>query len=387
MTQKITQRICITGITLFFILIPPVISTVHSAHITPQQSLSIAPLTFEYPDMLIFLSPQYAQDADIQQALTTYQTAINQDINWESTIIPIDENTNTWKTIDHIIESYAAYNTVKACLMIGEDLQTPLAGDTDYMEKPSLLPWSTSEKTTPYELSNYGIVSAPHQITTCIALLYPTHVLSYAIKKAQLIGALQKFCDRYHPLSSKDITVLESSDLNANSQNLYQHLAAYGALHYIENPTNNDIQQSLTSPSSFFVVHGHSNPAGTELNPQEKNAWFSADDVDTVNAPLFAADGCYVNGWWSDHLDNNILDPSIDATWYGSKIFTSTTVHALILGLLSQSGYSYPVNFIDNAVPKIMDGKTLAEAMLQGTYVDSLVIYGDPTFHFTLVTE
>ncbi len=84
------------------------------------------------------------------------------------------------------------------------------------------------------------------------------------------------------------------------------------------------IKESLENSYSMYYVHGHSNPAGTELN-----GWFSAENVDTINTQLFAADGCYVGGWWSKQLDNNVLDPSIDGSWYGSKIFTSENSSSL----------------------------------------------------------
>jgi len=52
--------------------------------------------------------------------------------------------------------------------------------------------------------------------------------------------------------------------------------------------------------------------------------------------------------------------------------------------LLSQNGFSYSVSFIENAVPGLIDGETLAESMIGHTYVgDNVLVYGDPTFHYT----
>ena len=133
----------------------------------------------------------------------------------------------------------------------------------------------------------------------------------------------------------------------------------------------------------MYYVHGHSNPAGTDINADE-GGWFSAENVDVIDTPFFAADGCYVGGWWSNQLDNNILDPSIDGIWYGSKIFSNEHVQVMVLGLLSQNGFSYSVSFIENAVPELVDGATLAESMIGNVYVgDNAVVFGDPTFHYS----
>jgi hypothetical protein len=129
---------------------------------------------------------------------------------------------------------------------------------------------------------------------------------------------------------------------------------------------------------SMYYVHGHSNPAGTDISK-----WFSAENVDEVQAPIFAADGCYVGGWWSNQKDNNVLDSSVDGSWYGSKIFSSESVQVMVCGLLSQNGFSYSVSFVENAVPDLLNGATLAESMIGDVFVgDNAVVFGDPTFHY-----
>ena len=111
--------------------------------------------------------------------------------------------------------------------------------------------------------------------------------------------------------------------------------------------------------------------------------WFSAALVDELKTPFFGADGCYVGGWWSNHIDNNKIDHSIDSLWYGSRIFTSKYVQVMVLGLLSQNGFSYPVSFVENAIPNLAEGKTLAESIIGDICIGDNIIIGDPTFHFT----
>jgi hypothetical protein len=54
----------------------------------------------------------------------------------------------------------------------------------------------------------------------------------------------------------------------------------------------------------------------------------------------------------------------------------------MVLGLLSQNGFSYPVSFIENSLPGLFEGKTLAESMIGQTCLGENIIIGDPTFHF-----
>jgi len=370
------------GILLFFTQIP-LFSTQTPTITAIQTSVTTLNTTQAAPDMLIFLSPQYANDTELHTALTTYITSVHNDLQWNTTLITITPENNTYQTIDSIIEENYKQHPLKACIMVGEDLDTPPSGGHDTIQRPSTVPWYTIGGETRYEKTNQTIIAKPYHMDVCIALLYPTSTLPYETKKTQLIDAFTKFTQRYHPYSDK-ITILESSEFTSTSKQLYQHLETYGDLTYLTDPTDTDLQATLKNASSLYLVHGHSNPSGTRLNANH-TLWFSAQTVDAVNAPLFAADGCYVNGWWSDQPKTTSLDPSNNQSWYGSKIFTSPTVNVMILGLLSQTGYPYPVSFIENAMPSLLHGATLADSMVGHTYIgDNVIIYGDPTFHFTI---
>jgi len=337
-----------------------------------------------HADLLIILSPQYSGDADIRTAIHSYMTAVKNDLNWTSQIIPIQADENTYQSIDKIIEATYNNHPLKACLMVGEDLNTALGGDCDYLEQPNTLPWATLGETTAYNSTDYGILSKPSTVQICISLLYPTHTQSYEQKKSSLIFAFKKFTSQRYTTYQKNIRILESSDLNINSKVIYQQLNSYGDVTYTEDAIESDIMTACRIPYNAFVVHGHSTPAGTDVNRQKNSGWFTAENLDTMQTPFFAADGCYTAGWWSNHTDNNQLDPSIDATWYGSKIFTSSSLQAMALGLLSQTGFLTPVSFLENVMPELLTGETVAEAMIGDSTIGDFIIIGDPTFHFTL---
>jgi hypothetical protein len=378
MTHK-PRRIIFIFFALLFIGQLPLFST-HA-----QETISnTATVTTEQPDLLIILSPQYGSDNDIRNAIQAYMNVVKNDPGWTSQILTIQENENDYHLIDQLIENTYRTHPIKACIMVGEDLNTALGGDCDYLEQPSTLPWSTLGGTTAYESTDQGIICKPTTLQICISLLYPTHTLPYEQKKASIIYAFHKFTSQRHITHAPTIQVFESSDLNTNSKALYQHLSQYGELVYTQDATESDLLSTLNKPYRAYFVHGHSSPAGTDVNKQQNSGWFKVETLDNLQTPFFGADGCYVAGWWSNQQDNNNLDRSIDAPWYGSKIFTSTTIQVMALGLLSQNGYSSPVSFLETVMPDLLTGTPLAEAMIGDATIGDTIIVGDPTFHYSL---
>src|SRR4030043_2353844 len=148
------SRIILCVFTLLFISQLPFFST------NAQQAMTIK-ITPQVnnPDLLILVSPQYSSDTDIRTAIQTYITAVKNDLGWTSQLIPIQDNENDYQQIDSIIETLNNNHTVKACIMVGEDLNTALGGDTNYLEQPSTLPWTTLGGTTAYETADQGIIS------------------------------------------------------------------------------------------------------------------------------------------------------------------------------------------------------------------------------------
>jgi len=379
MTTHKTSRIIFCALLLLFVGQLPFFSTQAHETITTD-----AIITETHPDLLILLSPQYQNDSDIRQAIASYIAAVKNDLDWTSQIIPINKTENTYQHIDSIIENAYQNHPLKACIMVGEDLSTALGGDCDNLEQPSTLPWSTLGGNTTYETTEHGVICKPITLQICISLLYPTHNLSYELKKSSLIAAFHKFTSQRNTPAPETIRVFESSDLNANSKVLYQHLNKYTTMTYTEDATDQDIRTSLSTSYGAYFVHGHSNPAGTDVNSQKNTGWFSADNLESIHTPFFGADGCYAAGWWSNQHDNNKLDSSIDVSWYGSKIFTSSSIQVMALGMLSQNGFTTPVSFIENVMPELLSGKTLAEAMIGASSIGDTIIIGDPTFHFTI---
>lgn len=381
MNQRTTKSSLIIIFITFLILITttPTTSSFLSKPTSPHLFTNTA---IQPTDMLIFISPQYSKDIQINKAIENYASTVKTHINWNTKTIKISDEKNNYKLIDETIENYYALYQIKACIMVGEDIDTALAGDTENMEQPSTIPWATTGGEKAYEISSQGIICKPYKINICISIIYPTYEQDYLLKKDKIISAFNKFSNNRNTQYNNQITILESSDINKNSKQIYEDLANFGNIYYKEDIDYKEIKESLTKTNSLYIIHGHSNPAGTNLNKNEKT-WFSADQIDNLNSPVFLADGCYVAGWWSNQSDNDELDKSIDKNWYGSKIFTSKNVKLLVLGPISQNGYNQPVSFVENALPDFLDGKTITESIIGKTYVGNIIITGDPTLNFS----
>ena len=334
------------------------------------------------PDMVVFLSPQYSNDKDIDSAISSYASIVSSDIGWNTKIIKIGNYQNNYNIIDEIIEEHFEKYGIKACIMVGEDTDTALSGSNGYMRKPSTIPWETIGGEDTYETIDGKIVCKPYKTDVCISLLYPTSDLDFETKKMQIIAAFNKFSRNRDISFNEDILVFESSELSKNSKDIYQAIDS-NKLNYKEDPTNLEIENSMNSFYSMYFVHGHSNPSGTDVSARG-DGWFSADLLDCLDAHLFGADGCYVGGWWSNNKETNTLSPSVSSNWYGSKIFTSKNISVMALGMLSQNGFSEQVSFIENAVPELLTGKTVAESIVGNIHLGDTIIIGDPTFHFDM---
>jgi hypothetical protein len=343
-------------------------------------------------DMLIFVSPQYANDTEILQAIDNYTVAVKEDVNWSTQVICINPEFNDFKLIDNIMESYYDNYSIKACIMVGEDTNTALSGDIDYIEGPSTVPWDTTGGESSYTMCETGIISESHQMDICISLIYPTSDQDYQTKKSQIIFVFNKFSHR-HVYYNEDILVFIDSKLaDDKTRHIYQSMDDYGNLYYKEDPTESELLSSLEGSYSMYYVHGHSDPSFTSVNQQPpEGAAFEAYYLDQLNTPFFGASGCYVNGWYSNFTDNNRLDPSI--SWqrlphYGSMIFTAPVMRVMVLGILASSGCSYPTSFIEHAIQNLTSGKTLAESMIGHIYCgDCQTVVGDPTFHYSFEND
>jgi hypothetical protein len=358
--------------------------------VTPQK---------EKLDMLIFLSPQYANDIQIKQAINEYIKAVEDDIGWKTEIIVIKPETNNFRKINETMkDNYnKSGNNLKASIMVGEDIDTALKHDYQGSECPSTVPWFTLGKeahTHPlgkdeYTYPSTGVQSYDSEMKIAVSLLYPSHNLDYQVKSNQIASVFKKFStDRNHSWN-KDSNVFISLSKDFTSGYAvkdFPALSVFGNLNFKIGPLRSEIQESLNKPFMAYFVFGHA--AYNTVNLESSS--FNSNDLDIINSPLVGIGGCFTDCWPSGIFeDNNILDYSNNKPygaeaetvhWFTEGIFSSPRLRALIVGAPRQPGNS----FMSEALPGLLQGKTIAEAMINHTYSigDSQTLWGDPTFHY-----
>ena len=317
--------------------------------------------------LLVIISPQYGHDNDILNSIQNYLLAVKNDLGWNGEIIILNNDISYQKT-DGIIESYYEKYGVKACILVGEDIDTPLGGVYNDFVKPSVVPWSTIGGIESYDLYNNMVTSRVYKMEICISLIYPIFDTKYVDKKNQIISVFNRFTFNRNIKYDNKTLVFESSDMNVNSKKTYESLINYTVLNYFEDPDENSIRESFTKSYSMYVVHGHSSPEGTYIN-SINSQFFEAIYLRNINTPIFAADGCYTNGWKLNNDSN-----------YKSQLFNNDNLRVMFLGLLTQNN-CFQMDFIKNTIPELYNGATVAESMIGDTWFGDVVLYGDPTFH------
>jgi hypothetical protein len=374
--------------------------------------------------MLIFVSPQYKDDINITNAINGYINAVREDIGWETEVIGLDSEKNDFRKIDGVIEEYYNQNNITACIMVGEDINTLVGSDSEdiLIEDPSTTPWATTggefseqdylDSNRPLtDFVNCYFVGSSHinRINIAISLLYPTHDLDYETKSNQIVTAFEKFSRDRNKRYSNNIKVflspfvseVEQISINYSGLNIsldecegekevYGSLEGYGNLDIAEAPNLSEVNESLDREYMMYSVFGHANPSFTTLN---EGVYFKAAMVDNLKTPLLTVGGCNVAGWFTNSTENGgngILDFSTKKfEWFGSKIFVNPNLRVMVLGFPEQSASKEPCklsgqNFIQQAMPGLMEGKTISESIVGPIYntADDQILYGDPTFHY-----
>lgn len=371
------QRISTTVITIIIIMImlaPPLLSATTSNHTIPTETQTLSPPPTMKNDLLIILSPAYTHDPEIIHQISKYAQTIYIDINWTSRLITLLPNQNTYPIIDNIIEHIHQTNQIKACLLIGDDLDLPIAGTYQHMEKPSIKPYATLGGNTSYHTQSGHIISTPYKTEIFISLLIPNPSDDHATKKQQIITTLESFITKRNTDKLKTTTVLESSALHTNPTTTLNLTGIGEQTTVYLDPTLQDIKTTVNQQHSLVYIHGHSDPSKTLLNHQ-KDTWFTVNHLKTLHTPVFLADGCYVNGQYT--TSKNQTTPS-----YSSILCENPEIQMMILGIISQTQHNHTTH-IHHILSTLSQGTTIAESFLGHTTNGDIIFYGDPTFHFT----
>jgi len=357
-----------------FLMITPLLLTA-TAHPTIKEPITLTSFTQQtnQKDLLIILSPAYAKDPDINHKINQYTQTIQTDINWTSRLITLLPQQNTYTIIDTIIEQIYHINQIKACLLIGDDLDLPVSGTYQNKTKPSIIPWATLGGNTNYDIHNSHIISTSYQTDVFISLLIPNPTLTYSERKNHILNTLESFITKRNTYQLENTTITGSSQLHTNKT---RYPVNIGKEHNsLIDPTIHQLQQTIQQTHSIYLINGHSDPSKTLLNHQN-NTWFTINHLKTLHTSIFLADGCYVNGYWTNTRD----EPSPSS--YAHILCENPEIQVMILGIISQRNQQTTIP-LQQSFSQLSEGNTLAESFLGQTINGDIIFYGDPTFHFT----
>ncbi|MDD4953905.1 MAG: hypothetical protein PHG40_03240, partial [Candidatus Omnitrophica bacterium] len=336
-------------------------------------------------DMLIFVSPQYVNNQDVLDGIEMYMEAIRKE-GWNPKLIKLTPQENNFKDIDRKIEEEYSKHPLRTCVMVGEEIDTPLSADGDYEEMPSALPWSTLGGTKSYELyKGRQITSEFKHCDTFISFVYPVHSLSYEERVADLRAIFEKFSKERNKAYSEDIQVFFGQDgLSAQAlKQLYkQILGKFGTVSLLQDPSLNEVEATLSKSYMLVCADGHADPSAVALGANPESVSFQAAFLKYLNVPVVFLDGCFTGGWQSAYLDNDRLDPSVSKDCFCNMIFENQYIRVMVTGLpntTTETAYGY-FNSLIHVIPEFLSGRPLADCFRgKDYYIDDVLCYGDPT--------
>lgn len=355
-------------------------------------------------ELLVFLSPQYSGSSQIIEAINEYQTAVKNDLNWDSRIILLDDQSNGIGEIRKVIRKSYRSGGIYAAFVIGEDTETLLSADASGQETPSIVPWavlnenfslwwresnkSVRIKVTPtvrpdqldyFFKEHAGSMTSPHTPNVAVSLLYPTKTHSFTTKKDWIIDALSKFSENREMVYENDIHFFVNE--NTDSTAFVENCRGLGDVHYYTHPADSQKQSEIVASLygeelKLLGAFGHGNTGWAH--------GLTAHDVNQIKTPFLAVSGCYTGGWRSNDLqgDNQFDPPASSDYWFGEQPLLHPTLRTVVAGVA--------MNFGSYGWKGLSRGQTIAESWL-GTglkkppeiYIDGQIIYGDPTFHYS----
>jgi len=350
-----------------------------------------------HPDMLIFVSPRYADDKNLERAVLEYATAVREGpTQWRSHIIYLNQDSNHKEVIDQIIENeYKQTHILKAVLVIGEDTEVYLGHTLDGQEAPLPDIWADTNGEITSEgyftpvwggpLEKYDPRVAKWARFTPevgVSFLFQSEDVALETKKRQLAMTLRKFASNQTTTYNGSVQfvgdpTLEYRDFKDQTE---AALLLGGTFVYVPNPKMKDL--ALNDPHLFYFAFGHGNPYSISVdNTCELICAFFDHHLARLNSPIFVGSGCFVGGWNTsvEQSNNDILD--VPTGWFlGSSLLTNPTLRVSILGLYNETA-------LPQIIERLANGKTVAEALLVKRLVGDIVIYGDPTLKLRLTPD
>lgn len=340
-------------------------------------------------DMLIFVSPQYKDDAAVSAAIQTYINAVKNDIGWNLAVVGIDQTDNQYTTIQTKINEVYSNNPLKACMMVGEDIaeeNNVFHVSMNRMCQQALPFWqSLGGKLSP--ICPPKITLSENIVRVPISLIYPNFNDSYGVKSEQIITAMNKF--------SRDRGKVYSNNIIAFYDTQFHEVDDFGLifedeLHHLgDDVREGDAPQSTVDlvtigEYKLVIAAGHGRPDTVYVSGAAYSVFTYTTHGKNVKTPFLLVYGCSTSGWYTE-INNDCLyqPPSNRQGWFGHGIFDNPEIRVILAGFPIGS-YGENVEFVGSGRLSIMaTGITIAEAMRgMASFGSNCTLFGDPTFHY-----
>lgn len=330
----------------------------------------------EGKDVIVFLSPQYGDSKDIDDAISMYATSVKNDLGWDVAVHKLTEDENSSvESIDKVIEDYYNHYPLKAIILVGEDISTCVNETLWTGDIPAISPWVTRGLEDGYTKTDNGCVDYGALHAYIVPSLLHPHASTFSDREAQIVSAFKKFATNrgltytekinedekelvYAMLSTRD-------DIAKNLSWIDKKLKDLGDIYIRKEDPDRDYIDGLHGKTlKFLGLAGHGNPSSVHIDRYD----FESDDLKKIKVPVVAIIGCGTSGWWSSMTSKES---------FGETVLSNETLSVIIAGTGGLDLFS------SMCATEMAKGKTLVDILLNKKGLsDSAIIYGDPTFHY-----
>jgi hypothetical protein len=346
--------------------------------------------------LLVVLSPKYSDDIEIDDALAVYSAAVALE-GWTTDTVKLDETTNDHTYVKELLRERKYADNTLAAMLVGEDLPLDVTIYPGYfvyygggcwtrIAMPSINSFADTERTGDSLHDNIGIA---------LSLIVPSPYV-YGGSEHLVAETFLKFASDRNRIDTGVRVFYDATLGEGLHPPHYPELSMLGELTADDSPSSSELAALEDGPLKFLMATGHGSPYVVQMNTFNV---FHSTDLRDIDVPLAVVGGCFTFAWTAWERAGVLETVPMSNDHFGGQVLGSGPLHAIVTGIPAQScevefcGGEIPPywtspldewpNFISYSVPKLAEGKSLAEAIYGGNFfTQNVIVYGDITFRY-----